>query len=349
MLQLVKCVLIMFICISIFTIWGHSVSRWLSIDTPHLPMQMLVGFFAFFILMEALILPVIYLHNSLKLASALSLSATVLVTLVMLIRHRGGFFENIKKIEFTIWTFVAVAVLVFMTGVAVLQQYAGYDPTYYIGEMNAFIHYGEFWTRDACKGLELTSKIPLHYALSCFYPLFSIVAYVFRVDARIMALYAVRGLCVLLFGATAFCWGYELFHHKKKNGYLFTIICCMVCMFIMDDHSLSFMMMVRGYESKGYCAAIVAPMCVLALIRLCKDVDSKSDWRLLGIVAWASMPVAMSSMAIIPVAIAVVGLSLMICHGKFKHIFARCFVCVLPNIILMLWYVAGTKLPALWR
>lgn len=349
MLQLIKCVFVIFIFLLIFTVWGHSVSRWLSIDAPHLPMQMLVGFFALFIVMEVVILPVVFLHNSLKLATVLTLSVVILLTIIMLFQHRAGFLSNVKQIEISIWTIIAVVVLCLVTGVAVLQQYLGYDPTYYIGEMAAFINYGEFWTRDAIKGMEVTSEIPLHYALSCFYPLFAIFAYVFHINARIMALYVVRGLCVLLFGATTFCWGYELFDHQKKNGYFFTIICCILTMFLLDDHSLAFMMMVRGYESKGYCAAVVAPMCVLALIRLCRDVKSKSDWRLLGLVAWASMPVAMSSMAIIPVAIAVVGLSLMICHRQFKYIFIRCFICVVPNMILMFWYVAGAKLPALWR
>ena len=349
MLQLVKCIVIIFLFLFMFTLWGHSVSRWLSIETPHLPMQMLVGFFAYFVVMEVVILPVVFLYNSLKLATILTLLVTLILTIVMLCRHRGGFWTNVKQIEFGLWTFVAVIVLCFVTGVAVFQQYLGYDPTYYIGEMTAFLNYGEFWTRDALKGMEMVSKIPLHYALSCFYPLFSIVAYIFHVEARIMALYVVRGLCVLLFGATTFCWGYELFDRQKKNGYIFTIICCVLSMFLLDDHSLSFMMLVRGNESKGYCAAVVAPMCVLALLRLCKNVESKSDWRLLGLVAWASMPVAMSSMAIIPVAIAVVGLSLMRCYRRFWYIFIRCFLCVVPNIILMLWYVAGTKLPAIWR
>lgn len=365
MLQLIKCMLCIVLLLVIFSIWGYSIAWRLKISVKHLPMQILVGFFGFFIVMEVVILPVVFLHNSLDLATGLVVSVIVAITAWMLWRDKLGFLQNIKRISITPWLVVVVVIVCFMMVLSVLQQYLGYDTCFYIGSMNSTLYYGEFWTHDAMGGLVESTGIPLHYALSCFYPLGSVLAYLFHVDARLMAMYTIRALCVLLFGCVAYSWGYGLFgcreNHvdvslidengvertRQRNGALFTIICMILCMFLMDDHSSSFMMIVRGYESKGYCAAIVAPMCAYALIQLCRDVESISNWRLLGLIAWASMPIAMSSMAVIPVAIAVVGLVLMICHKQIGMILRRCIYCVLPNMILMVWYVLGTYLPGL--
>lgn len=365
MLQLVRCIICLLLLLIMFSIWGYSIAQKLKINVNHLPMQILVGFFAYCIVMEITILPVIFLHNSLRLATTLVLVVTIALTTLMLWKDRMGFLQNLKEMMFTPWLLMAICAVGLMTMLAVLQQYMGYDTTYYIGEMNAFLYYGKFWTRDAFSGLAETSVIPLHYALSCFYPLVAIFAYIFHVAARLMAMYTIRALCVLLFGCVAYSWGYGVFdlqknsaakslidkngaeRNRQRNGAFFTILCMIVCMFLMDAHSSSFMMMVRGYESKGYCAAIVAPMCTYALIQLCRDAESRANWRFLGLIAWASMPIAMSSMAVIPVAIAVVGLVLMICHRQIWVILRRCIYCVLPNMILMAWYVLGTYLPGM--
>lgn len=352
MLQLIRCFICLIILLMLVLIWGYSVSNRMKIDNRHLPMQILLGFFAFFFVMQLIIIPVVFLHNSLHFAAVLVVGISILITVWMLWRDRLGFWKKIKRMPITSWFIVTLSVLFCMMLLAVLQSYPGYDTCYYAGEMNAFLYYGKFWTRDAFFGLAESSVLPLHYALSCFYPLFSILAYLFRVDVRLIVMYTARALCVLLFACVAYSWGYSLFERRKddgtleqnrhRNGCIFTATCLVLSLFLLDDHSSAFMMMVRGYESKGYCAAVVAPMCTYALIQLCREVESSSHWRLLGLVAWSSVPIAMSSMAVIPVAIAIVGLTLMIVHKKFWRIFVRCLICVMPNLIWLAWYVLGT-------
>lgn len=356
MLMLLRCVLLIGLLLLQFLIWGNSIALKLHITVKNLPMQMLVGFFSYFIVAEVIIIPVIFLKNSLFLASVLAFGISVIVTIVMLCINKLSFLCNIKKIRITLIFVFTLCVVCFVAILAVLQPYMGYDTTYYIGEVNSFLYYGKFWTRDAFTGMTETDAIPLHYALSCFYPLWAILACIFHVDARVMMMFTVRALCVILFACVAYCWGYNFFNKKNDNtserichrkGLVFVIICMLLGMFLMDGHSAFAMMMVRGYESKGYCAAVVAPMSTYALVMLCRDVDSQSNWRLLGLVAWSSMPIAMSSMAVIPVAIAIVGLALMVYHKRVWSVFWRCFVCVIPNMFLMAWYILGSYMPRL--
>lgn len=359
MMQLMRCSMCLVVLLGIFEVSGVAVSRKLNIKARNFPMQILIGFFAYYIVMELIILPLLFLYNSLRLAAGVVVVVSILFTVWMLRKDKLGFLQMVKRATITPWPVIAICIVVVVAGLASLQLYIGYDTTYYVGEVNAFLYYGKFWTRDAFAGMTETSVIPLHYALSCFYPLCAVLAYLFHVDARIMMMFTIRALCVVLFSCVTYCWGYEFFTKKKRedalaleneevekvrqrNGALFTVISLLLCLFLMDEHSSAFMMIVRGYESKGYCAAVVAPMCTYALIMLCRNVESISNWRLLGLVAWASVPIAMSSMAVIPVAIAVVGLTLMIYHKRFLMIFKRCFLCVLPNMIFMAWYVIRT-------
>lgn len=340
---MIKCIFIILLLLLLFAIWGEGVSRLLSIATPHLPLQILIGFFSVFIVMEVVILPVEFLHNELRFAAILIVGVVCLITAWMLYRDHMAFLKNVKQIRVTPLLVVAVMVLGGITCVAMLYQFNSYDTAYYIGEMSAFLYHGEFWTRNAFAGLIQDNGIPLHKALSCFYPFFSVLAYLFHVEARLIAMYTARGLCVLLFGCTAYSWGYELFCRDKKRALIFMVVCLSMMLFLLDDHSFARMMMMRGYESKGYCAAIVTPMCVLALLLLCREA-STANWHLLGLVSWASMPIAMSSMAVIPVAVVIVAIALMICEKKIWGVCKRAVICILPNMILMGWYVIAPYL-----
>lgn len=364
MLQLLRCLLCLMILLMVFTIWGHSIAQGLRLKVKHLPMQILVGFFAYFIVMEVVILPLVFLYSSLHLVAILTVVITAVFTVMMLWKDKLGFLQCLRRISITPWLVIAVCVVGLMNILAILQPYMGYDTAYYVGEVNAFLYYDKLWTRDAFAGMLETTTIPLHYALSCFYPLCAVFSYLLQVDARLVMMFTIRALCVLLFACVTYSWGYGLFTTKsntgtsvmddeitervhQRNGAIFSILCMTLCMFLVDDHSSSFMMMVRGYESKGYCAAVVAPMCTYALIMLCRDVESVSHWRLLGLVAWASMPIAMSSMAVIPAAIVIVSIVLAICEKKVGVVCKRAVLCILPNVLLMGWYVIGTYLPLL--
>lgn len=352
--QLVRCAVCAQVLLTIFAIWGYSVNRWLKVASSHLPMQIISGFFAFFIVMELVILPLTLLRQSLKTVMIAVLVVSLGITAFLLLKNKRQTLHLFQKKRFTGWRIAALLTAGVMAVIAVLQPYHGYDTTYYIGEVNAFVQTGQFWTKDAFLGLADTAEIPLHYALSCFYPLCAVLSVVFHVEARLMMLYGMRSLCVLLAACVFYCWGYGMLpvtdrsmdmkvtgQRRDRNGCVFLVICMILGLFLLDNHSASFMMMVRGYESKGFCAAVVAPMCAYALLQLCRDASSQSDWNLLGLIAWASMPVAMSSMAVIPVAIGIVGLMLMICQREFWTIFRKCVICVIPNMILMVWYLLG--------
>lgn len=67
MLSLFRCVLALGCLLVIFYIWGSALSNKLILKENHLPATVLVGFFAYFIVMEILFLPIVFAWNSLRL------------------------------------------------------------------------------------------------------------------------------------------------------------------------------------------------------------------------------------------------------------------------------------------
>lgn len=349
MVDILQGVVAVVVLLLIITIWGYGIGKRCAIELPHLPMQILVGFFGVFIFLELLVLPILFFYNNVRFATGFIGIFMGIITLGILLKYKLAVFETVKDVKEKGLFFLTLLLGAIMVFLAVGQRYLGFDTTYYVGMMNSFLTYNEFWTRDACMGLEYLPIVPLHYALSCFYPFFAMIALVFHIPVRIVAMFVIRGLCVFLFGMTAFCCGYEFFGREKKYAYCFTLLCFGISVFMVSEvHGFAFMMMVRGYESKGYCAAVVAPMCILALIKIMKEIDNQKNWHLLAIICWASMPVAMSSMAVIPVAVAVAGFVMMIYYKRFFYVLLRCFYCVLPNLLLMSWYIIGKKFPMSW-
>lgn len=350
MIQIVKSVGLMLLLVGMFYLWGESFTRLLKINISNKTYNIILGFFVFFIIAELIIIPMIMLYNHLEVIAGIIMVIAIIITIMsVIIIAKGTKSHRVNQFHWLhVLAFASVFGLVF---VSYNMMYRGYDPCYYIGEMSTFVYDKSFWTRDAFVGLRYTDVIPLHYALSCYYPVWAIWAYVTGIPVRILVMHTVKGLCVILFACVCYCWGYELFGLNGDDlkttdkapmlGSLFVIVVCVLCFYLSDEHSLVGMMLMRGYESKGFCAAVVAPMCTLMLIKLCRNYKDQFTWKMLAVTAWASMPVAMSSMAVIPLAIGIVGLALMIINREFKYIFIRCAICVAPNVLLMAWYILG--------
>lgn len=339
MLSLALCGFVLALLIFIFLVYGEFFIIKLNIKSDSFPMRVLVGFFSYFIVMQLLILPIVFLKGSVDLACILWIVLNVL-SVAYFLRYE---IKNGYKLfsDYRLGIFLTVLMLVVVM-TAVLTRYAGWDIAYYIGEMNEFLYHNSFWTHDALEGgtLALINGVPrinLHYAQSSYYPFWAILCRIFNIEARLMVLYTARALCVILSTMVAYCIGEEVFVDRKRANALVCVF-LVLALYATASHSSAAMMIQRGYESKGYCAAVVAPAIFLALYKVAKDYTDREAWIFTGLIAWASMPIAMSSMAIIPGAIIVVSISLMIYHRKFVPIFKPALICVLPNAAYMLWY-----------
>ena len=191
MLYLFRCVIALICILFVFSVWGTYMSEKLGVRKKQFPLYILVGCFSYFCVMEVVILPIIFLYNKLFFATLCVVIISVVPTIFMFYKSRKDWVEKLIDFLRKPMNLLMILAVALMALVAVLQQYSGYDMTYYIGEMNSFLYYGKFWTRDVFWGLRETNNIPLHYALSCFYPLSAVLTYIFKVEARLMSMYTI--------------------------------------------------------------------------------------------------------------------------------------------------------------
>ena len=342
MRQLLFCGLIYILLLIIFYIWGRAVSGILKLNNAGLPMRILVGFCAFFIVMEIAILPISLSGHSLLIAATAVCLLTILGTIagILYAKEDGGTSERIglKALPDPV-TVIAIALTLAAMAYAVFYRYMGWDQTNYIGLVELFVKSGELWTKDAMNGGIAATEVDFHYAMSAFYPLCAILCKVFRVEARLLMLYTIRALCVTLTALTVYCWGSMLIPDKKQAGSLFVCVYTILSIFATATHGASYMSLIRGYEAKGYCAAVVMPLLALILIRLIMTPADKADWRMLTLIAWASIPISPSSLGLVPAAVAIAGLAIMIGEKRVQPYLKNIIIAILPNLIFMAAYV----------
>ena len=351
MIEIIKSIVVMLVMLALMLVWGNGTSKLCNIKTKNYAFKEILGLCSFFIVQQLVIVPMIYIRNDMKIIAMLDVIVVAFLSVFMLFLMKP---EKIKlSLQNRLLASFGILATIGLMVVAFHMVYRGYDTTYYIGVMNSFVYDEKFWTRDGFRGLWPTDVIPLHYAISCFYPMWSIVAYITGIPVRILVMFATKGMLVVLFSCVGFCVGYELLgdeikrdnHTKWVNrfnlGFAMVIFDAFLCLFLNEGHSIAGMLLMRGYESKGYCAAVICPFFLLLLVKLCRNPSDNAVWKILALVAWASIPIAMSSMAIIPLAIAIVGFILIVTERKFWPVFIRCLICVIPNLFMMAWYMLG--------
>ena len=224
---------------------------------------------------------------------------------------------------------------------AVLQIYNGWDTGMYIGGMNQSLSTDTFYFYNGNTGIK-QANLNLRYALSMFYVHFTVLCRVFHIEARIMMFYCARALCVILSSMIVYLFGKKIFSYQREKAAWMILVWLILNWFATALHTPAYFLFVRGYEAKGYCANVVLPMLLYGIYCILQK-DAKENWKKLALVAFASVPISMSSLAIVPTAIGIMGLVLMIKGKSFFTIISKCFVCVLPNLCYLLIYVLFIK------
>ena len=123
MLSLALCGFVLALLIFIFLVYGEFFIIKLNIKSDSFPMRLLVGFFSYFIVMQLLILPIVFLKGSVDLACILWIVLNVLSVAYFLRYEIKNGYRLFSDYRLGIFLTVLMLVVV-MT--AVLTRYAGW-------------------------------------------------------------------------------------------------------------------------------------------------------------------------------------------------------------------------------
>jgi len=238
---------------------------------------------------------------------------------------------------------MAAAVLCECAAALLLQRSIGWDFAYYIGNMMTSVETDTMYLYDGSSGM-LRDTMELRYALSSFYMNTAWISQMTGVSALLLQKYTVGVIIVLLANAIVYSFAMEVFSRDVPKAALTVAVTVLLTVFWdVYDTSAQFLFL-RGYEAKAYCANVVLPMTVYLCYRIWKKPDAMQNWAQLFIVAFASVAVSMSSLVLVPAAIAVMLLAHALIAREFNWTFVRrTLYCLLPNACYFLVYFAGTK------
>lgn len=346
MIQIVSCGMMLIILFAVFYFWSNIPQKIFGITWKTISEKIIYGFFTYFICFQIVAMPLVWLKRTVTEVSILW-GLIVLAVTSILIGTKG---KNLKRdmgkavglVREKKVLILMTAVVVEITCFSVLQSYNGWDTVYYIGNMESALETNHFFFYDGFAGTKL-EFLNLHEALSMFYVHFIVMGRIFHVNARIMAFYGMRALCVLLAAMIVYCFGRRLLRgDEKKAAYL--VMAWLAFGFLeMVLHATSFFLFVRGYEAKGFAANVVIPAVLYAILGLIQDCSKRRRWVELGLAVFASVPISLTNLVVVPCAVAIMALVIMIQKRNIIPIFLRSLICVLPNIAFAMVYMLYLK------
>ena len=306
------------------------------------------GFFALFGLFQIVALPYIILKKSL---SDLTMAWILIFTILVLVFSRWSrreFWKTLKGCrKRSLWNGILLAVVILLIAMEIIMQighnYWGWDTAYYIGTVNTSLYTDTMYLYDGTTGL-LEEKLHLRYALSSFYMLIASFCKVFSLHPIICFRYIVGVGCILLSNIVAFEIGKKLFPEEGEKQKAFLIAYIILNFLWVSNYSNAEFLLKRGYESKGYCANVIIPIIFyLGLLLLKSKKEERARiWLVAFVVGFASVPVSMSALVIVPMMFCILAATCLLLDRDWKSV-GMGLVCTLPNIVYGIVYLLYVK------
>lgn len=324
---------------------------------PVLPERICIGFFLYFshfqIVAECLILTKQKLHV---------LTVVWIVVLLILLGLSGIYVYMVQEVKPAGYEMVlskekvrptaaarlllavmAAAIVCECVSAVLMQRNIGWDFAYYIGNMTTSVATDTMYLYDGSSGL-LRSHLEMRYALSAFYMNTAWISQITGISALVLQKYMMGILCVLLTNAVVYSFAMEVFQRdQRKAAVLVTITIILTIFWDVYDTTAQFLML-RNYEAKAYCANVVLPMVCYLMYRIWKNGRDLRIWAELFLVTFASVPVSMSSLVLVPALIGLMVLAHLIVERRWDAAFVKYGVlCMMPNVCYFAVYFASTR------
>ena len=353
MLQLIRAAIVLALLLIVFYLWGF-IYKWFKREQRHSIVENVIwGAFLYFSIFQLIALPAVRLR--------LSVTGLTIIWIFFALGITGiAVYLGRKTVKDNTWYIIQLLRpsnfrnnwMLYLTGIlvaavvifSILKPYNGWDTAYYLGGMNTSLYTDTFYQYEDHTGVYFGTdrSLNMHYALSCFYVHFTVLCRLFCIEVRVMSFYTTRALCILLAAAVVYMIGSLVYGGERKKSICLVIGWMLLNFFWVSGYASPFFLLIRGYEAKGYCANVIIPALIFCILALIQNPRENGRWKDLFLVCLGSVPMSMSSLVIVPAAIAIMGIVLMLTCRKLRilwGIFIRCFLCAIPNLIYLMIYV----------
>lgn len=351
MLELALCLLMILLLLAEFIIYGVGAQKLLRLRLRAYETA-LAGFFLYFGVFQAAALPMVLLQRPFHELAALWAILSLLINGAVLLLARRELYRLAFGMFCSLWQAKGILLLGALSLVAFTcyfqsaQQYIGWDTSYYIGTVNTTVYTDSMYIYDGAAGT-VSKYLNLRYALSTFYMHSAVLCKLSSVDAILVQKYVVGTLCILLYALILFAMGKRLFAQDTRKSLAMLIWGMLLNYGFNTIYTTSSFLLLRGYGAKGFCANVAIPAVFYFALCLWEGRREREHWWLLFFVGFASVPLSMSCILIVPALIFIILVTEWIVRRDWKALW-RGFWCVLPNglyLIAYFLYTQGYKIP----
>lgn len=333
-----------------FLIFGTVAKRILRLNLKSYE-TIIAGFFLYFGFFQIVALPLILLQYPFHILFYLWIGICVIINVYVIIFARNSLLNEAFII--TGWLgqqkrYLIIGVLLcigFTCYFHAVQPYMGWDTSYYVGTVNTTVYTDTMYVYNGNSGVK--EQINFRYALSAFYIHSAFLCKLGNVSALIMQKYVVGALCICMHGLIIFAIGKKIFRGNSVRALQFLIAEIVLNYGFCTIYTTSSFLLIRGYEAKGFCANVIIPAIFYITLCLWNDVRKREKWVILFLISFASVPVSMSSILIVPAMLAIV-LATELIIKRDLHIIWKGILCVIPNgiyLIVYYLYTQGFRIP----
>lgn len=345
MIEFAMCILVFAVLCMEFLVYGIAAGKILNLDLRIYEIE-ITGFFVYFGIFQLAALPLILWKQPFQLLFYLWIAICLVCNGYVLLKARSELWNALCQIHTRIrqqnrlLLCTAVLFILFTCCYHGVQQYIGWDTSYYIGTVNTTLYTNTMYIYNGNSGAA-EAYLDLRYALSSFYMHSAVLCRLWHISALMMQKYVAGSICICMHGLLVFAIGKKLFPGKDKTALLFLILETALNYGFYTSYTTSSFLLIRGYEAKGYCANVIIPALFYMALCFQKTAKNRTCWIMLFLIGFASVPISMSSILIVPVMMVVILVTEWLIK-KDRRLLCYGIICVIPNGIYLVVYFLYT-------
>ena len=351
MISFIISFILIFIHLFLFILLGVKVNRVLKLQLNG-PETIMIGFFMYFALLQIVYLPFLFLKAPFTYFMYTWCIILILLVILSLLYSGKEVIFSIKSIGLEV--LVGKKYLVIMAFIAVsftalyhaLNVNLGWDASFYVGTINTTLLTDTMFIFRGDSG-RLSSAIDMRYALSGgFYMNTAIWSRLFNVHPLPIQIYTVGSLGIILHSMITYMIGKKIFKADRDKPYMFMIFLLVLNFLFITPFTSSSFLLHRSFESKSFAANVIFFAVFYIALSLWRSEALNRYWIMLFIISCASVPISMTSLAILPFMVLVITISEAITRKNWK-LLIKGSASLVPNGIYMIMFLLF--LQGIWR
>jgi len=309
-------------------------------------LSVIMGFFLYYVMFEAVCLPVMLMKKPLHLLSYIWAGVIIIITIVSFVLHRkrwlGCFKEAVEFVKKHAVFCIVTAVIILLECIIIISCYQfTLDAAYYVGtvstslvtdSINIYNPYTGMW-QDHFEMRYFFSNYAINDAVMCFLT---------GMHPLVWTKTVMEGTVIILSDLVLYRLGRELFKGDLKRTGVFMFFVALICFFYSTIYTAQEFFVTRTFEGKTVVGSVIMPLVLLVYIKLLSDHRDRFCWSGLLVISIASIVLSNSASMLFPAALFIFMIPLFFIKRDIG-ILIKSVIVVMPCLISVLLYVLYVK------